>query len=274
MAEDVSQTHYGRSDIVERILAALPPGTDLAALQPQDLFAFDQLHGRELLATKDHVARLAPQPGEIILDIGSGIGGPARFMAASHEVTLTGLDLSPQFVAAARRLTELTGLAGRVTFVEGSAEQMPFEGESFDGAMCLYVGMNLPAKLAVLREAHRVLRPGGRLIWSEALETGSAPLPFPLPWAGSAATSHTSTRPQLEAAIANGGFETVTAVEETGLIIDMARAAMQSGRPPDPGMRVANETVLGPEFMAHRKNYIGGLMSGALISMVYVLRRT
>jgi len=273
MAEDLTPTHYGRSDIVERILAALPSDTDQAALKPQDLFAFDQLHGRELLATRDHVDRLAPRAGETILDIGSGIGGPARFIAANHDVSVQGIDLSPQFIDAARRLTAKTGQAERVSFVEASAEHMPFEDESFDGAVCLYVGMNLPDKPAVLREARRVLRPGGRLIWSEALETGHGPLPFPLPWASAPDASHTSTRPQLEAAISSAGLEILAAVDETPLILELARAAMQAGRAPDPGIRVANETVLGPDFLLHRKNYVGGLMTGALLSMVYELRR-
>ncbi len=271
MSDDVT-SHYGQNDIIGNILAALPnPGA--TRLSPADLFPFDQLHGRELLATRDHVARLAPQPGENILDIGSGIGGPARFIASTFGCDVTGIDLTPQFVAAAKYFTTLTGLDSLVHFDQGDATAMPYEDGRFDASVCFYVGMNLPDHQAVLAEAFRVLKPGGRLLWTEAIMTGAVPIAFPLPWSRTAETSHTVTRATFEAALAKAGFELTAVSDETSAHVELAKAVMQSGIQPPPGVRAANETVLGPDFIEHRKNYIKNLMSGALVSLVFEARR-
>ena len=123
-----------------------------------------------------------------------GIGGPARLLAKTYGCRVTGLDITPQFVAAATELTELTGLASLVHFDQGDATRMPYANGSFDAAICFYVGMNLLDKPGVLAETHRVLKPGGRLLWTEAMETGAAPVTFPLPWAAEAEGSHTVTQ--------------------------------------------------------------------------------
>ena len=154
--------HYGSAGIVERVLAAIP-GSDRPEfeLKATDLFRFDQLHGRELVATKEHAARLSPGTSDHVLDVGSGIGGPARYMAHTFGCHVTGVDVTPQFVAAASRLTEACGLSELVQFLEADAEKLPLEDAAFDAATCFYVGMNLSDKPAVIREVHRVLKPGG-----------------------------------------------------------------------------------------------------------------
>src|SRR5215207_7531439 len=127
--------HYGNPGIVERILAALRAanGAD-AAVTPETLAPIDHFHGRGVVATGELVALLDPQPGEHILDIGSGIGGPARWIAASCGCRITGVDLTPEFCEAARALNTATGMADRVTIVEGSALDMKLPDASFDRA--------------------------------------------------------------------------------------------------------------------------------------------
>jgi len=167
-------SHYGSDGIVERILAAVPDANNLTARQ---LYPFDQLHGRELIATQDHAARLAPSSSDRILDIGSGIGGPARFLADTYGCSVDGVDLTQAFVEASGRLTELCGLSNKVRFHEANATKLPFADNSFDAAICFYVGMNIADKAAVIGQAFRVLKPRGRLIWTEAVLAGGDPLP-------------------------------------------------------------------------------------------------
>lgn len=262
--------HYGTNGIVERILAAI--GEINEPLEPRHFYPFDQLHGRELLATKDHAALLEASPSDRILDIGCGIGGPARYIASTFGCRVDGIDLTPAFVTAARQLTELSGLQHRVTFVEGNADALPFETGGFDGGISLYVGMNLPDREAVLREATRVIKPGGRLVWSEAVLKSGLPH-FPLPWAAVPENSYLVSEDALITLFENSGFE-VTVDDETSAHIELARQRAASDMVPTAAHREANEVVLGNDLLERRKSYIGNLVEGRLAAIVISARRS
>src|SRR5437762_11954382 len=127
--------HYGSAGIAERVLAALreAKGAD-ASVTPQALAPFDQFHGRGVTATEELVALLKPAAGERILDIGSGIGGPARWIAAKFGCHVTGVDLTPEFCEAAEVLNRAAGLADRVRIIPGSALALPVPDGAFDAA--------------------------------------------------------------------------------------------------------------------------------------------
>lgn len=265
--------HYARSGIVESILAAL--GWSEADGQPlvaERLHPFDQLHGREILATRDHAALLAPGAKDHVLDIGAGIGGPARYLATTFGCRVTGIDLTPDFVAAAGRLSRLCGLDGQTGFDQGDAAAMPYPAASFDHALCLYVGMNLSDKAAVLAEAARVLRPGGRLVWSQVVSRDGGPAHFPLPWSrvpeGSFLTSEAGLRHLVEAA----GFALSSVADETDAHVELTRRPAAAGPPPD-GAQQVNALVMGADFAERRANYIRSLAEGRLASLVILARR-
>jgi ubiquinone/menaquinone biosynthesis C-methylase UbiE len=127
--------------------------------------------------------------GDHVLDLGSGLGGPARTLAASFSCQVTGLDLSPEFCRVAQRFTERVELTDRVRFQQGSATDMPFGDSSFAVVWMHNVGMNIPDKERLYREIYRVLRSGGRLVISEYMAGPEQPLHFPVPWAREAALS-------------------------------------------------------------------------------------
>lgn len=261
--------HYGSEQIVERILAAISPDEPLpTSLRPEQIFPFDQLHGRELAATSDHVAALISGNRKTILDIGSGIGGPARYVCAHSDTSVDGVDITPEFVRAATVLTKMCGLGDRARFHLADAARLPFGDTEFDGACCLYVGMNLAAPELVLSEAFRVLKPGARLVWTEAVLTGKGDPIYPQPWAIAAEQSHLVNRSSLEAMIMNAGFVIDQVTDETDAHIELARQRQaQGGAIPEPVMQV-NRVVLGPDFVERRMNYIKSLASGALASLV------
>jgi ubiquinone/menaquinone biosynthesis C-methylase UbiE len=152
------------------VLAGLErEGKDLAALQPADLYPFDQDHYGHLDAVRTIAARLELAPGHQVLDVCAGLGGPARFLAASFGVKVQGLDLNAGRVAGAEKLTHLVGLDARCRFAEGDATNMPFAGQSFDAALSQEAFLHIADKPALFTELRRVLRPGGRLCFTDWL---------------------------------------------------------------------------------------------------------
>jgi len=163
-ATDQVAAHYARSDIAETILQAMrAAGKDIERLTPDDLAEFDHFHGRRLEATEELARLLAPQAETHVLDVGCGIGGPARYLAYHYRCRVTGLDLTPEFIAAAEFLTARTGLTDRVSFRQGNATAMPFADASFDALWTQNAVMNIADRPRLYAEMARVLKPGGRL---------------------------------------------------------------------------------------------------------------
>ncbi|HTW68853.1 MAG TPA: class I SAM-dependent methyltransferase, partial [Acetobacteraceae bacterium] len=183
------EDHYANPEIVSRILAALRQvnGAD-AAITPDALAPLDHFHGRGVVATREMAAMLKPRPGEDVLDIGSGIGGPARWIASQFGCRVTGVDLTQAFCDAAIELNGVTGMADRVRILQGNALALPLPDNAFDRAYSQNVVMNIADKRGMYREALRVLKPGGVLALSNVCAGPNGEPYFPVPWAATAAT--------------------------------------------------------------------------------------
>ena len=259
--------HYGQDRILERVLDALrASGVDPDRLTPDALAPVDHLHARGHLATEALAEVLAPQAGERVLDIGCGVGGPARWLTAHHGCAVAGIDISPAFCAAGRTFTELTGLTDKVRIVRGDACALPFEDACFDLAYSQYVIMNIVDKDAFYAEAARVLRPGGRFMMS-AVTRGPGPAPrFPLPWARQPGISHLITTAALREGLEGAGFEIVrfhdcTTENAAGHRRQLEKIA--SDGPPLLGPRL----VMGDHLPEAQRNSAAGYETGALVAI-------
>ena len=216
--------HYGGAGLLARILAGLEAsGVDPDHLRPDDLAPVDEFHIGRREATAHAVAKLALDAGAHVLDVGCGIGGAARYIATQVGCRVTGIDLTPEFIATARRLTELTGLDGEIAFEVASALDMPFQDGAFDAAITPHVAMNIPERAALYGEIARVMRPGAVLCLYDVMKTGAGEIAYPVPWAETPATSHLTTADEMRGLLDGAGFE-LREVEDRR---DFARAFFQ-----------------------------------------------
>lgn len=200
--------HYARGGLLARLEAALAEdGADPARPSQEALAPYDQFHTRGLEATAEIADALHVEPGHHLLDIGSGIGGPARYLHSRFGCQVTGIDLTAEFCDVARHLTGRLGFGEAVRFEHGDALAMPFEDASFEGAYSMNVSMNIADKDALYREVRRVLKAGGWLLLSEIARGTGPELDYPVPWAAGPEASFLSTPEATRAGLEAAGFE-------------------------------------------------------------------
>src|SRR5258708_13135929 len=176
--------HYGESDLRDRLRAALTAaGLGGWVVVAADLGPLDQFHRRGIAATAELGEAAGVTKGSRVLDIGSGLGGPSRYLAATFDCHVTGIDLSPSFVEAASYLAARAGVAAIVIYEPARAGALPYGEQSFDVAWTQHVAMNITDRPSLYREAYRVLRRGGGVPLATAWRGngGGAAFPAPLP---------------------------------------------------------------------------------------------
>ncbi len=204
-----------------------------------------------------------------MLDVGSGIGGSARMIAARYGAQVTGVDLTPDFVETAQALSETVGL--KAEFVVGSALNLPFADASFDLATLLHVGMNIADKPRLFAEVARVLGPGGTFAVYEVMRFGSHPA-FPLPWASEASSSFLETPALYLSAAEAAGFRLASRRDRGEIAKDFfarMQAQMAGKAPPAVGLPM----LMGPEAPARVANMMAAVTAGDIQPVEMIFRK-
>jgi len=244
------ETHYTRRGLGDVILGALQQaGKDLGHLTPDDLAPVDEFHGGQRQATIRLADLLGFRGGERVLDIGSGIGGPSRFLASRYGCQVIGIDLTAEFCRVAEMLTGLTGLTGRVSYRQGNALDLPFADMSFDVVWSQNASMNIADRDRLYFEMCRVLKRGGRLALQEVVAgTGGEPH-YPVPWAREASISFLLTAAATRAKLEAAGFHVVT-WHDTTRTSSQSWTRAAEGPPPPLGIHL----LIGPDWAEIARN--------------------
>jgi SAM-dependent methyltransferase len=203
--------YWGREHLGHAILNALvASGHNLETLTIDDLAPLDQFHGGGKAATMRLAHRVGLTPQTRLLDVGGGLGGPARTLAVTFGCQVTVIDLTESYVQAAQLLTAQLGLEERIAHHVGNALELPFDQGSFDVVWTQNSGMNIAAKVELYRGFYRVLRPGGLLAFQEPMAGPVQPLIYPVMWARDASTCFLHTPEEMRAIIEAAGFRVRT----------------------------------------------------------------
>ncbi|MDA1316281.1 MAG: methyltransferase domain-containing protein [Acidobacteria bacterium] len=229
--------HYGLPDLLSTILNALEAqGKSLDNLTADDLAAIDEFHIRGREATVELAEMSEVRNNSKVLDVGSGLGGSTRFLAAEFGCRIVGVDITPEYCETAQALSKLVGLEQLTEFHCASALEMPFEDATFDLAWTQHVQMNIADKPGFYREIARVLRPGGRFAFHDILAGPGGPPHFPVHWAGVPEMSFLIAPHDLLALLERSGFRVLTWRDTTAISREWFLAALQrrqeSGAPP------------------------------------------
>jgi sarcosine/dimethylglycine N-methyltransferase len=266
------EQHYGQTSLIERLQQALnADGLGEKALGVKDLAPLDQFHSRGLEATVELAQALQVDRQARVLDIGSGLGGPSRYLAANYGCTVAGIDLNQPYVDAAKFLAERSGLADKVSYSCANALSLPFDAATFDLAWTQHVAMNIADRATLYSEAFRVLRPGGQLAIYDVVAASGEPLHYPVPWALTAQTSFLVTAEQMRNLLLEQKFHITAWSDTTQAGIEWFTQREKNALASQPNRHALGlHIVMGPGFADMTKNLARNLREGraALIQAI------
>lgn len=270
VTDSVVEHYAGSVDLAASIAAALDAaGIDRLGMATTALAPVDEFHIRGRAATVEIAEALQVNASSRVLDIGSGLGGPARTIAEVTGAHVTGVDLTPAFCAAAAELSEWTSLGDRTAFLVGDATALDLPDDHFDAAFTVHVAMNIADKAAMYREARRVLKPGGRFVVYDVLRGPGGDVQYPVPWARDASMSFLASMVEMPRLLASAGFTVIGQTDSSPESLAWFEAKVsrlsESSAPP-----VTFATFLGAEYPQMARNQVVNLSGRSILTATFI----
>jgi ubiquinone/menaquinone biosynthesis C-methylase UbiE len=268
------QGHYNRQSLDEAILAALTAaGKDIHHLKLEDLAPVDEFHIRGREATRELASQVKLNSNHKVLDVGSGVGGASRYLAAEYGCQVTGIDLTDEYCRVAQAFADRLGLTSHVTYRQGSALDMPFEDNSFDMVWTQHAAMNIADKPKLYSEIARVLRPNGYFAMYDVLAGPVSPLYYPVPWAPDPSISFLITPEKLRDLLEATGLHIISwrDTSEVGRVWfkEVATRMQQQNASPALGFHI----LLGPDFRVMAQNQVRNLNENRIVLIECVAQK-
>ena len=261
---DAIGRHYAVGDLLTRIEAALDlAGKDRDKLVARDLAPVDAYHVRGRAASEELSGLVEITADTRVLDLGSGLGGSARFLAEQFGCQVMGLDVTPEYCRVANTLSDWVGLGERTRFEAGSALAMPFADDAFDLVWCEHVQMNIQDKTGLYAEVARVLKPGGRFAFHEIYSVNGQQPDFPVPWSEKGELSFLATADAARTDLEAAGFESTVWRDTTAPTVawyEAVSARLAASGPPTVGLHL----LMGESTLPKMHNLGGSLRDGKI----------
>ena len=250
MAEPAAvQAHWTRAGVLARIDGALTElGHDPQNLNPEILATLEHLHSGGFATTRDQAKRVSITDESRVLDVGCGIGGPARYLAYTYGCRVDGIDLTTELVETGRVLTERCKLADRVALQVGNALELPYPNETFDVVWCQNVTMNIADKTGFLAGVYRVLKPGGLFTSTEYSVGPGGDIIFPVSWAYDASISFLDPEDVMRARYHTAGFRILECMNYSNTVIEHYERTLSA--PP----KLTSRLIVGDDAPERQRN--------------------
>jgi ubiquinone/menaquinone biosynthesis C-methylase UbiE len=253
------EKYYGFGGIMQKIEAGISlAGEDVSSLRVDDLAPIDEFHTRGRESTLEITGLANLKASDLVLDVGCGLGGTARYLADRYMCNVVGIDLTEEYISVGRKLTERIGLSDRVELSHGSALELPFEDKRFDIVWTEHVQMHIADKNRFYAEIARVLKRGGRLLFHDIFRGhGGSPL-YPTPWAEDESISTLATETEVRSIIEQVGLEIDQWFEKVQASIEFCKmkvAQIESDGPPPIGTHL----LMGDNAKDKLQNYLRNL---------------
>jgi ubiquinone/menaquinone biosynthesis C-methylase UbiE len=268
--------HYTHGSLLAMITAGIESiGKTPASVTVDELAPVDEFHIGGRQATEEFTDQLGLTGNEHVLDVGCGIGGTSRFVASRFGCRVTGVDLTPEFIATGTALCEWVGLDEQIELHQGNALSMPFTEGSFDAAIMLHVGMNIADKAGLFSEVYRLLRPGAVFGVYDVMKTGDGELKYPVPWSSVPDTCALASQAQYVAALQQAGFDIIEVENRREFAADFfaetrERMEADGGTPPPLGVHIA----MGESAPIKITNMVENIAAGCCAPVEIIGRRT
>lgn len=266
--------HYAHGSLLNAIQAAIAKlGKTVDRVTIEDLAPVDEFHIGGRLATEHFLEQLNFNGQKHVLDVGCGLGGAARFAASKYHSTVTGIDITEEYIDTGNALCEWVSLGESITLKKESALSMSFQDEAFDGGYMMHVGMNIEDKMTLFTEIYRVLKPGALFGVYDIMRIDDGELAYPVPWAEQDSTSMLAKPNRYRQALVDAGFEVSKENNRRDFALDFfqktrARTEANGGPPP-----LGLHTLMQESTAVKLNNMVNGIASNNIAPVEIIAKK-